>query len=535
MTDLTYTPEDLAAAKSWPFQEASALAKRMARMPDDRPVVFQTGYGPSGLPHIGTFGEVARTTMVRRAFENLTGRETRLLCFSDDMDGMRKVPGNVPNPEKLEPYLQIPLCRVPDPYGSNHSFAEANNIKLRAFLDEFGFDYEFLSAAEQYSSGAFDETLLLMLEKYDAVMEVILPTIGDERRKTYSPFLPISPSTGRVLYVPMLERDAASGTVVFEDEDGSRVETKVTGGKVKLQWKADWAGRWHALGVDYEMSGEDLTESTKLSSRIMKALGGRPPAGFNYQLFLDEKGEKISKTKGNGLTINEWLTYASPESLSLYMFQAPKKAKKLHFDIIPKTVDEYWSFVKRYHDQVENGEITKALDNPAWHLHGEDVPTALPPVPFALLLTLVSAGAATPDVLAGFVKKYRPKASDQEMHSLQPMLEFAVQYYKDFVEPKKNYRAPSVQERAALTHLRDALMALPGEAEEGDYQTAVFDAGKSQDYENIRSWFTGLYETVFGQSEGPRMGAFVKIYGVDETVAMIDAALARQRSLEGPG
>ncbi len=527
MTDLTYTVDDLKAAKAWPFQEAASLAKRVGRKPADQPIVFQTGYGPSGLPHIGTFGEVARTSMVRQAFEKLTGRPTKLLCFSDDMDGMRKVPGNVPNPEKLEPYLQMPLSRVPDPYGSNYSFAEANNLKLRAFLDDFGFDYEFKSATEQYESGAFDETLLLMLEKYDDVMNVILPTIGEERRQTYSPFLPISPATGRVLYVPMLERNVAAGTVVFEDEDGSKVETKVTGGNVKLQWKADWAGRWHALGVDYEMAGEDLTESVKLSGRIIKALGSPPPAGFNYQLFLDENGQKISKTKGNGLTINEWLTYASPDSLALYMFQAPKKAKKLYFDIIPKTVDEYWSFVARYHDAVANGETKKALDNPVWHLHGGKVPTALPPVPFSLLLTLVSAGASDAEVLEGFVKKYRPDAGADEIAAMQPMLGYALQYYTDFVAPTKNYRTPTDQERAALQHLRDAFAKMTGDEEEDAFQTAVFDAGKSQDYENIRQWFTGLYETVFGQSEGPRMGPFVKIYGPADTVEMIDAALAR--------
>ncbi|MCI5044166.1 MAG: lysine--tRNA ligase, partial [Aquisalinus sp.] len=348
MTETNWTPEHLENAKAWPFQEARALAKRLQGTPEDKPVVFETGYGPSGLPHIGTFGEVARTTMVRRAFEALTGRPTRLISFSDDMDGLRKVPDNVPNRDKLEQYLQMPLTRVPDPFGSNYSFAETNNQKLRTFLDQFGFDYEFISATDAYTSGQFDEMLLRMLEKYDDVMDIILPTIGEERRQTYSPFLPISPSTGRVLYVPMLERNVSDGTVVFEDENGEKVETNITGGAVKLQWKADWAGRWFALGVDYEMAGEDLTESVKLSGRIVKALGGRPPAGFNYQLFLDENGQKISKSKGNGLTIEEWLHYASPDSLSLYMFQAPKKAKKLYFDIIPKTVDEYWSFLERY-------------------------------------------------------------------------------------------------------------------------------------------------------------------------------------------
>jgi lysyl-tRNA synthetase class 1 len=524
MTSPRWTDDDLMNAKAWPFQEAKALAKRVANQDKEKPVLFETGYGPSGLPHIGTFGEVARTSMVRKAFELLTGWPTRLICFSDDMDGLRKVPDNVPNKELLEAHLQQPLSRVPDPFGKFDSFSAHNNQRLQDFLDQFGFEYEFKSATAAYTSGEFDAMLMRMLEKYDDVMDVILPTIGEERRKTYSPFLPISPSTGRVLYVPMLERDAATGTVVFEDEDGTRVETKVTGGAVKLQWKADWAGRWYALGVDYEMAGEDLTESVKLSGRIVKALGGRPPAGFNFQLFLDEKGEKISKSKGNGLSIEDWLRYAAPDSLSLYMFQAPKKAKKLYFDIIPKTADEYWSFVSRYAE----AEGVKAIDNPAWHIHGGTPPSVTPPVSFSLLLNIVNAsGTSDPDILRGFVSKYRPDASDEEMAKLEPMIGFAINYFEDFVKPKKKFRAPSETERAALDMLAGALEGMTGDEEEDAYQTTVFDAGKAQNYENIREWFTGLYEVVFGQSEGPRMGPFIKIFGPGETARMIREALAR--------
>ena len=528
MTVRHFSSDEVAAARAWPFEEARRLEKRLARMKDvdpSRPVVFQTGYGPSGLPHIGTFQEVARTTMVRRAFELLTGRPTRLISFSDDMDGLRKVPGNVPNQALLEAHLQRPLTDVPDPFGEHESFAHNNNARLRAFLDQFEFDYEFMSATERYKSGAFDEMLMRMLEKYDDVMNVILPTIGEDRRKTYSPFLPISPSTGRVLYVPMLERDPKAGTVVFEDENGEKVETSVKGGAVKLQWKADWAGRWYALGVDYEMAGEDLTESTKLSSRIVKALGGTPPEGFNYQLFLDEEGKKISKSKGNGITIDEWLTYASPDSLATYVFQAPKKAKKLYFDVIPKAVDDYWSFVERYQGQ----DGAKALDNPVWHVHEGDVPSIVPPVNFALLLTLVgSIGEADPDVLRGFVRKYRPEASDAEIAATDAMIAYAGRYFEDFVKPTKNYRSADDRERAALSMLSARLGELGEDASEDDYQTAVFDAGKAQEYENIRDWFRGLYEVAFGQSEGPRMGPFIKIYGAANTAKMIDEALAKR-------
>ncbi len=525
VTKRSFTAADAADAKSWPFQEAQRLIKRLDRVKKDGPVVFETGYGPSGLPHIGTFQEVARTTMVRRAFELLTGRETTLISFSDDMDGLRKVPPNVPDPEKLEAFIDIPLTKVPDPFGTHESFAHHNNARLRAFLDQFGFDYDFRSSTEEYESGAFDAMLLRMLEKYDDVMNIILPTIGDERKQTYSPFLPISPKSGKVLYVPMLERDAKAGTVIFEDETGEKVKAKVTGGAVKLQWKADWAGRWFALGVDYEMAGEDLTESTKLSSRIVRALGGEPPEGFNYQLFLDEHGKKISKTKGNGISIDEWLTYASPESLSLYVFQAPKKAKKLYFDVIPKAVDEYWTFVEKYKDQ----EGAKALDNPAWHIHEGKPPVATPPVSFAMILNLVSAsGSADAEVLRGFVRKYRPGASENELAAAETMIQFASRYFDDFIKPHKKFRTPTDAERAALEMLSARIRDLGEGAAEDDYQTAVFDAGKANGFaDNLREWFKGIYEIVFGQSEGPRMGPFIKIYGAAATAELIDASLMR--------
>ncbi|GAB4491830.1 MAG: lysine--tRNA ligase [Parvularculaceae bacterium] len=512
-----------AEAKSWPFQEARALAEHVKDKPADQPVIFETGYGPSGLPHIGTFGEVARTTMVRRAFELLTGRPTRLIAFSDDMDGLRKVPPGLPQQEMLEAHLQIPLSRIPDPFGTHESYAAHNNARLRKFLDDFGFEYDFYSATECYASGRFDEMLLEVLRHYEAVRNVILPTLGEERRKSYAPFLPISPKTGRVLYVPILETDAEAGTIVFEDEDGSRIETPVTGGAVKLQWKADWAGRWRALGVDYEMAGEDLSESVKLSSKIVRVLGGRPPIGISYQLFLDEKGEKISKSKGNGITIEEWLRYASPESLSLYMFQAPKKAKKLYFDIIPKTADEYISHAEKF------GALEGAarLDSPIWHIHGGAAPTP-PPVSFSLLLNLVTAtGDSDPSVLRGFVRKYKPQADDAAMAALDRMIAYATAYFEDFVKPSLSPRAPDERERAGLLFLRDALAELGDNASEDDYQTAVFSAGKAQGYENIRDWFSGLYEVLFGQPQGPRMGPFIAVYGRKETIDKIDEALSR--------
>ncbi|MBB4658179.1 lysine--tRNA ligase [Parvularcula dongshanensis] len=530
MPTAPFTPADYEAAKSWPFQEARALMKRLEKVEKDgtkETVVFETGYGPSGLPHIGTFGEVARTTMVRRAFEALTGRASKIICFSDDMDGLRKVPPNLPNQSLLEQNLQKPLSRVPDPFGTHESFSAHNNAKLREFLDRFGFEYEFMSATEAYSSGAFDQTMIRMLEVYDEVMDIILPTLGEERQKTYSPILPISPKTGRVLYVPLLDRDATTGEVVFEDEDGTRTTMDVRGGRAKLQWKADWAGRWYALGVDYEMSGEDLTESVRLSNRIVAALGGTPPAGFQYQLFLDEEGRKISKSKGNGLTIEQWLRYAEPESLSLFNFASPKKAKKLYFDVIPKTADDYRAHVEHYQGQ----EGAKALDNPAWHIHGEDVPTAIPAVPFGLLLNIVDAGGIDDaNVLRGFVAKYRPDADEAERAAVEPLIEHAIAYFHDFVLPKKHYREPTEQEGKALAILAETLSGMTGEEDEQALQTVVFDAGKAAEFENLRAWFVGLYEVVFGQSEGPRMGPFIKIYGPKETAALIEGALARSHT-----
>ncbi|WP_031551455.1 lysine--tRNA ligase [Parvularcula oceani] len=537
MTDTDFTAEDFEAAKSWPFQEARSLIKRLDQMekqgkPKDGPVVFETGYGPSGLPHIGTFGEVARTSMVRNAFEALTGRPSRIVCFSDDMDGLRKVPPNLPNQSLLEQNLQRPLSSIPDPFGTHESFSAHNNARLREFLDRFGFEYEFVSATDAYRSGRMDDAMMRMLEVYDEVLDILLPTLGEERRATYSPILPISPTTGRVLYVPLLERDAGTGDVVFEDEDGSRATINVKGGAAKLQWKADWAGRWYALGVDYEMSGEDLTESVRLSNRIVKALGGTPPAGFQYQLFLDEEGRKISKSKGNGLTIDQWLRYAAPESLSLYNFTAPKKAKKLYFDVIPKTADEYRTHVEKYEGQ----EGAKALDNPAWHIHRGDVPGVVPPVSFGLLLNIVDAGGIDdPAVLRGFVRKYRPGASEAEMAATEPLIGYAINYFHDFVLPKKSYRAPTEQEAQALGILAETLDGMSGEEDEGTLQTAVFDAGKAVEFKNLRDWFRAIYEVVFGQSEGPRMGPFAKIYGPKETAELIRGALARTHQEGGTG
>jgi len=551
------SPADIASApeaRSWPFEEARRLIQRLDKLPDgkEKTVIFETGYGPSGLPHIGTFGEVARTSMVRHAFEVLTEgrRKTRLICFSDDMDGFRKVPGNVPNQEMLANYIDVPLTSVPDPFSGSDtrrasdgaapdaqwasegtarnaypSFAHHNNARLRAFLDRFGFDYEFFSATEVYKSGAMDETLLRMLAVYDEVMDIILPTLGPERRATYSPFLPISPRTGKVLYVPMIERHPSKGTVIYVDpETGEKIETTVTGGAVKCQWKADWALRWTALGVDYEMAGKDLIDSVTLSSKICRALGGTPPEGFNYELFLDDKGQKISKSKGNGLTIEEWLTYASPESLALYMFQKPKTAKRLHFDVIPRAVDEYLTFLAKF--PAEEGKAR--LDNPVWHIHGGQPPEAELPISFALLLNLVSASNAHDKaVLWGFIRRHAADATPEQHPLLDHLVGYAIAYYDAFVKPAKTFRVPTDEERAALVALDKALAEAPADATTEDLQNIVYEAGKANGFaDKLRQWFQAIYEVLLGQTQGPRFGSFIELYGVAETRALIAKGLS---------
>jgi lysyl-tRNA synthetase class 1 len=525
-------------SNAWPFEEARKIVARLKKQPKDE-VIFETGYGPSGLPHIGTFGEVARTTMVRHAFRVLTDDKvkTRLIAFSDDMDGLRKVPDNVPNKELLTKHLGKPLTQVPDPFGTHDSFGAHNNARLRAFLDHFGFDYEFLSSTECYKSGRFDQALLLMLSRFDKVMAIMLPSLREERASTYSPFLPIDQKTGIVLQVPVTAHDAKAGTITYEDPDTRQpVTVPVTGGRCKLQWKPDWAMRWVALGVDYEMAGKDLIDSVKLSGEICRALGGMPPEGFNYELFLDEKGQKISKSKGNGLTIDEWLKYASPESLSLFMYREPKAAKRLYFDVIPRAVDEYYQFLDGFNRQ----DAKQRLSNPVWHMHSGEPPQADMPISFAMLLTLVSSSnAENAETLWGFIGRYRPGVTPQTHPKLDAMVGYAIQYFRDFVLPAKKFRQPTDVERKALQDLRDALGNLKPESTAEEIQNVVYEIGRREPFLDHAKkakdgrpgvsldWFNMLYQVLLGQEKGPRFGSFVAVYGLPNTVEMIDGALAR--------
>ena len=505
--------------KAWPFKEALKLAKRLEKEPPAKGfALFETGYGASGLPHIGTFSEVVRTTMVRRAFEQISEIPTKLFCFSDDMDGLRKVPDNVPNKDMLTQNLGKPLTQVPDPFEKFDSFGAYNNAKFREFMDAFGFEYNFVSSTEWYKSGRFDAALLKILGDYERIRNVILPTLGEERRKTYSPFLPICPKTGLVLQVPLTAWDAKAGTITFDDTEGEAVTIPVTGGNCKLQWKVDWAMRWFALEVDYEMAGKDLIESVQLSSKICKLLGRRPPEGFIYELFLDEKGEKISKSRGNGLTLEEWLRYASAESLSLFMYQNPTRAKRLYFETIPKTVDEYFTHLGKYSEQDDVGR----LENPVFHIHGNNVPVGDVPISFSLLLNLVSAAQTNDkDMLWAFVSRYVPGADQGNHPAMDRLMDFAIRYYEDFVAPTKKMRTPSEDERAALAGLLAGLEGMADDVDAEVIQTLIYDIGKAQNYENLRDWFKALYEILLGQSHGPRMGTFIKLFGRKEMCDLI--------------
>ena len=541
--DLAASPSDLRAlaeqSNAWPFEQARAIVTRLKKKPKDE-VLFETGYGPSGLPHIGTFGEVARTTMVRHAFRVLTEDrvKTRLIAFSDDMDGLRKVPDNVPNKEMLSEHLGKPLTRVPDPFGTHPSFGAHNNARLRAFLDTFGFDYEFASSTDYYTSGKFDAALLRVLERIDA-------GDGDHAadRCAKSARRAIRHSCRSVRAPAWCCRcrssahDVKAGTITYDDpETRERVTLPVTGGHCKLQWKPDWAMRWFALGIDYEMAGKDLINSVKLSGRICSALGGTPPEGFNYELFLDDKGQKISKSKGNGLTIDEWLRYASPESLSLFMYREPKSAKRLHFDVIPRNVDDYQQFLEGFPRQ----DAKQQLANPVWHIHAGHPPVADMPVTFQLLLTLVSSSnAENAATLWGFIGRYRPGVTPQTHPKLDAMVGYAINYYRDFVAPTKKFREPTDIERAALQDLRDALSQLPPDSSAEDIQNVVYEIGRREPFLDAvkkgkdgrpgvsLDWFNMLYQVLLGQEKGPRFGSFVAVYGLPNAVSMIDGALAR--------
>jgi lysyl-tRNA synthetase class 1 len=512
-------------SKAWPFVEAKELLKKRQKLFEKKGyALFQTGYGPSGLPHIGTFGEVCRTTMVIQAFKKISDIPTKLYTFSDDMDGLRKVPENISNKAVLEKNLHKPLTSVPDPFGKFSSFGEHNNEMLKSFLDKFSFSYEFKSSTTLYKAGVFDETLKLILSNYDKIMNIILPTLGPERRKSYSPFLPICPETGHVLEVAILEKNIATNEIVYESK-GKKFSTTITGGHCKLQWKVDWAMRWHALEVDFEMYGKDLIPSAELSYEICKVLGHKPPGGFYYELFLDEKGEKISKSKGNGISIEDWLKYASPESLALYMYQNPQRAKKLYPQVIPKAVDEYLSFLDKFSEQP----VKEQLGNPVWHVHNGNPPKEKNVITFGVLLNLVSASNAdNEEVLWKFIKNFKSDVNRTEHPILEKLIKNAISYFNDHVKIHKKYRTANALETKALLELIEEIKKMPEGLSPEEMQTIVFTVGKNYyAKEELRNWFKAIYEVVFGDEQGPRMGSFICFFGKQETIDLINKSLQR--------
>ena len=504
---------------AWPFVEAKKILRERKKYIDQKgKIILQTGYGPSGLPHIGTFGEVARTSMLVNALNKLTDLPKEIITFSDDMDGLRKVPENIPNKELLENNLHKPLTVVPDPFKKFNSFGEHNNEMLKTFLDNFNFIYTFKSSSELYKTGFFNETLKLILNKYNEIMDIIIPTLGKERQKTYSPFLPICPDTGVVLEIPVLEIDEKNSKIIF-DNFGKKLEKSILDGHCKLQWKVDWAMRWYALDVDFEMYGKDLIESAILSTKIIKILGKTNPSGFAYELFLDEKGEKISKSKGNGITIDEWLEYASTESLSLFMYQNPKRAKKLYREIVPKAVDEYLDFIEKGKNQNE----LQMLLNPVWHVHNGMIPKENTIMTFSMLLNLVEASNAnSKELLWKFVKKYKPNILEKDHPIFNMLIEYAIKYFNDVIKKNKKYKKPNLDEKKALEALVSALEKCTDEMQPEEIQTKIYSVGKENGYkENLRDWFKLIYEVVFGDENGPRMGFFISFFGVKETQQLI--------------
>jgi lysyl-tRNA synthetase class 1 len=511
--------ENLDKTSAWPFVEAKKmLRERKSFIEKKGKITLQTGYGPSGLPHIGTFGEVARTSMMVNALNQLTDLPTEIITFSDDMDGLRKVPDNVPNQELLNANLHKPLTQVPDPFNKYNSFGEHNNEMLKNFLNSFNFRYNFKSSTSLYKSGYFNPTLQIILENYDGVMNIILPTLGKDRQRTYSPFLPICPETGHVLEIPVLEIDKNNSKVVF-DNNGKKLEASILDGHCKLQWKVDWAMRWYALDVDFEMYGKDLIESAILSSKIINLIGKKNPSGFAYELFLDEKGEKISKSKGNGITIDQWLTYASPESLSLYMYQNPKRAKKLYKEIVPKAVDEYLDCIEKAKKQDE----LQLLMNPVWHVHNGQIPQEDSIMTFSMLLNLVeTSNADSKELLWKFVKKYNPNISEKNSPIFDALVGYAIKYFNDVIKSQKKYKMPDEQERKALAALVNTLNTCNEQMSPEEIQTLIYSTGKENGYaENLREWFKLIYEVVFGDENGPRMGFFISFFGVNETKELI--------------
>ncbi|MDA9573396.1 lysine--tRNA ligase [Rickettsiales bacterium] len=514
-------------SKSWPFEEAKKIYNKIQKTtPKKGYVLFETGYGPSGLPHIGTFGEVVRTSYVMNAFNKIAPNiKTKMICVSDDIDALRKVPDNIPNQELIKANLGKPLTSVPDPFNTHQSFGQHMNSRLISFLDSFGFKYEFISATDKYKSGAYNDTMLQVMAKYQELMDLMLPTLGPERQKTYSPFMPIDKESGIVIDKGVKSINKEKASVTYYDLNNQEKEISILDGNCKLQWKIDFGARWYSFNVDYEIYGKDHAPNEPIYRKICQILGGKPPINFTYEMFLSNEGEKISKSKGNGIAIEDWLKYAPQESMSLFMYQKPKTAKRLYFDVIPKAMDEYITYSNSYNQLDE----VKKLENPLFHIHNGNVNNIDFNISYSLILNLASVcNPENDDILWGFISKYQKDLHKESSPLLTKMINNAINYYNDFIKSNKKYRTPNNKEKLALQDLANEIKKADNNIinDASQIQTMIFSIGKKHGYEkNMREWFLTLYQILLGQDQGPRMGSFIALYGQDNFLQLIDQKL----------
>jgi lysyl-tRNA synthetase class 1 len=523
-----------AGAELWPREEARRLAERVAAYEPERPVIFQSGFGPSGLPHLGTMAEILRPSFVRKAFHLIEpARPSRLIVFIDDLDGLRKVPENVPNRESVEQYLGMPVAKIPDPFGCCASFADHMVGLLGGFLAPVEVEYELMRAAEMYSSGRFDEGLKLILEKHEEIIAIIAPTLREENRAGWSPFMPICPKCGQVVERAVTAYHAERASVEFtcEKSAGGRPgcgfsgEQSVLGGMAKVQWKVDWALRWYVLKVDYELYGKDLTDSARLSGQILRVMGGRPPLGFPFEMFLDEEGRKVSKSVGRGVTVEQWTRYAPIEVLKFFLLLNPRRARKLFLEAIPQYVDEYLDAVREYAAASEEQRRESMLEFVIQSTTPRRFNSALS---FGLMMNLVAAlGSSDSDFIWKYLVRYDASiGGEPDTEAMgRRLMQCALNFYRDFIEPTKKLYTPSDAERAQLKTL-DAYLRENQDASAEDIEKKIYDLGR-ENYEKPGKIFPLLYRSILGQERGPRLGAFIRLATPARIIELLDATIAR--------
>ena len=522
----------------WPYEEARKLVDRAQGYQPGRPVIFESGFGPSGLPHLGTMCEVLRPAYVRRALENVgDGRPARLIVFIDDIDGLRKVPESVPHRDEWKRYLGQPVARIPDPFGCCKSFADHMIDLLSKFLAPVEVDLELARASEMYASGRFDDALKLMLDKREDIIRVITPTLREENRAGWSPFMPICPACGQVNSTRVVAYHPDRAAVEFSCERdfggahgcGHRAEQSVLGGNAKVGWKVDWALRWYVLKVDYELYGKDLIDSARLSGQILRLLGGKPPIGFPFEMFLDEEGHKISKSVGRGVTVDDWQRYAPIEVLKYFLLLSPRRARKLFIETIPQYVDEYLDALREY-ARADNVEARRnmALEFVLQSRSSRRFDSSLT---YSMTMNLVAAlGSSDRDLIWKYLTRYDPAiAGDAETEALgRTLMDCALNYYADFIEPTKKRYAPNNSEREQLKKLIEFLEANP-DAPGDEIEKKIYDLGREY-YPKPGNIFPLLYRVLLGQDRGPRLGAFIRLATPARVVELLNASLVHSAS-----